>query len=942
MTQNRLGTTLGLMSAAYAGHSIISTLKDIKKSPYPKKALQNNLVSLTHSAIGLSSGLLGVISGNGALAINGALQIASHLLSEKYFNQQQKDYEKTKSKAAQALQQEPMLKGCCVGDFDTDKRIHMLRVDKYIAKKYMNRSDEKKKQDREIIRDKQTLNRAFTAIQKNEKPNDADTVMYDEMVEQYPDSMFQNQGLQQQETEVIQKLLSKRLELYKDHIEKSNKSEDKEADIQGVTAIFEKLKQCTTLKEYQNYNKNAQLSDADKKLYAEIVKQFPDKDLNISLSNSALSARAPIMVSSQNPVPFSGTIDGIFKLNEDVDYEEVKDNIFAKNSDDTYKNGKEVNTVTVDTQNVNGDTDLKELGKYSDIAENTQIKGNYVLEIRPDKAYENLMDEALKEDKFEWHLPTISGALSLGALIGSIAIGTPLIQFFQKTSLLGALTQATIIGTNLAEKLMPCAMNAADMTPYVAQELDKKGIILRNPEALAKLSDMRIGKDKEPYHLLIDFNGTLTQGSEVHQIKNDKDEKIDNGDISKIMQPIIALGEKANKIHHIHTALKAQYPNVNADEVTLEDDNITTIEGKGCYYIGKDETDPKTYAIGSQGLIDDVIEKLYPVKDSSSLFMFETSTINPKKKALKDQLKALKEKETSTGTSTTFMMVNDTIYALETKPKIRTDAKEFLEKHKGKFTVLSGGTIPDAAKEALGLTADNCFEKQTPEGKTDQAKTVLAKKKNDLDQVVAFGDGGNDWNMFKNANIAIQMADTQSENITDFAHIFSDATLNNLSDFTVLNETAQKSTAKNNFFRNLAIISSLGSESMTAMIAPDLEDNPLYNTVHHLGSQGYFNRLAQRTSTKITQDTDTKDTDKNAPSSLFNKIGIVTLTAVTALGFRGNMSINESAAKSAYNALRYTGFASPLISEVMGLGSMINNVVTDFLSKEKEDTSTAA
>jgi cation transport ATPase len=195
-------------------------------------------------------------------------------------------------------------------------------------------------------------------------------------------------------------------------------------------------------------------------------------------------------------------------------------------------------------------------------------------------------------------------------------------------------------------------------------------------------------------------------------------------------------------------------------------------------------------------------------------------------------------------------MIKNNFYALKTQPRLRDDAIDFLNEHKGRFTVLTGAKLPDNVKETLGLNETNCRESLKPEDKKNYAENLIINNtKMPKEKIVAFGDGGNDWGMFHTVNVATQLGDSNEDKIVNFADVFSDVVIPELSDFKILNNIAKNGIKSHKNLRNF------GLGVMASGIGISLFNihyhNPLFHVIHHLGTQLVMDALAHRFSNNV-------------------------------------------------------------------------------------------
>ena len=774
---HNIAKIIGGTTALYSTVSVASIANNIYKSSFPAQAFQNNITPLIHTSLGLSLGGLGAVLGDLSLSVGGGLQIASQQIAGQYFAHTNKIREEKRSNAAKLMSASLYTRGCCA---------------------YIN-------SDRDDI---------------------------DEQVR----------------ASIVRKLSDARLKAY---LATLTDTKDKEA----AQKLFSKLDMSSMAKS-EAYDKNPKLNDADKQLYAKILKQFPNKALSFEMTDKERKLfkefAAPQFTYSDKPIPYSGKICDIFELSDIGKKTAPKDIILPTQIDGDISNKygrflRKDEVITGNSTNDDGQNNEKSFKVDDDIPANIRIIGDkkYMIRIQPDEnntgeaVYENKMMSAMeqKPDKFEWDLPTAFAAISLTALLGVIAIGTPVINHKQKIGLLASLTKATKWGAKIAEVFMPCAINAANIRGHIAYYLEqKKNIIIKNEHLLENLSKMNISKDNDDYHFLIDFNGTLTKGSEFVALRSHNGAITDNTTLNDIIKQMIRLGEVGNKSHHIHKALKNKFPNITVEDT--DKGNIHHIDGQGIYQLTKD----KHYAIGNESLMNTVIDEIAKTKEKDNK--------NYKTKML-HKFKRLKNKDTNKKThSVTYIMIHDNFYALDTEPKLRDDAKKFLNEHEGRFTVLTGATLPNKIKDALELNEKNCCEGLKPEDKKTHAETLTIKgKKMPKEKIVAFGDGGNDWGMFHTVNVATQLGDSSSDKTLNFADVFSDVVIPELSDFEILNNIAKSGMKSHKNLRNWGIGVMVLGGAMSLLNVH--RHNPLLHVVHHLGTQLMFDALAHRFSDDI-------------------------------------------------------------------------------------------
>lgn len=767
---NNSAKILGGLTALYSGYSAIKTLNHVRVSNLPRQTLQRNIAPLIHTALGCTLGGLGVVLGDNSLSVAGALQIASQQLSGKYFSYQNREDDKKRSELAKRLSSDLFTQGCCA---------------------YINAEAEN-----------------LTEAQR---------------------------------ANIIKKLSDSRLQAYIHDIKDKNNKHNLEKKAKG---IFKKL-DTSSMKGLNDYENNSQLNDDEKEFYKTILKKFPNETLKFKMTDEERKLfkkyAAAQFIYSDNPISYSGTILDIFELKDGV--VPSKDLTFPdkniKETENQYGRFLDNNAefIIADSTNHDGQNQNIKLKTGDYIHANLRITGNkkYLIRVQPDDkntneaVYENKVMTALEQfnnkNKFEWDLSTGLAVASLSALFGTIMIGTPIIQQIEKISLLESLAKSTKLGANIAHILMPCAINASDMRGNLASKIDeKKKIIVKNDKLFQKLADMNINPKNQNYHFLIDFNGTLTKGSEFKNLYSVQRE-ISNENMMNIFDKIVALGDVADNSHHIHIALKEKFHDLqdnkhNKTRTTLNKNDVKTIEGQGVFHI----KDTETYGIGNEVLIETMINKIAETKNNDSAKEYYKNEMHQKLKSLKDR------HTQELTTSVTYIMFNDDLYALETKPKLRDDAKSFLNEHKGRFTVLTGAKLPSDIKNALELDEKNCQEEQKPEDKKKYAEElIINNKKIPKEKIVAFGDGGNDWGMFHNVNIATQLGEMNDNKSMNFADAFSDVVIQELSDFKILNLVAQEGIKSHN---RLKIF---GMTEIALMAGLSLLNRHTHNHLLHIG-----------------------------------------------------------------------------------------------------------
>jgi len=568
-------------------------------------------------------------------------------------------------------------------------------------------------------------------------------------------------------------------------------------------------------------------------------------------------------------VRFSGEVLSIFKLNETG--KKAKNVIFPKEGKGETKtiHGRALNKDEIlefDTSAADGGTTKREIKIGDAFKQGSFVIGEheYIIRIQPDDTsdanktpYEQskFTKAYAQNSKNNWDMHSVLGAISIGALVQSVIIGTPLLMSYTGLSFMHSLGVSTGFGATVSKLFMPCTMNAADLRGYAAANLDKQGITIHDNHVMENIAKMDIGNKVSNYHLFFDWNDTLTEGSkfkDICHISGNNKTQIHEKKYEDIVAPIIALGEQGDTTHHVHRALKDKFPYMTLPDVG----DVINIGGQN------DKTGRRgnysqdlQYAIGNYTLLQDIINQKYP-------------NDNKQKKDLLTQLEKMRSEYNKEAHShPTYILADNHIFALETEAKLHPYAETLLKKNEGKFTILSGGKISRQYKTQLGLNNNNCYENLPPEEKETTARQIVENRKIPQDMVAAFGDGGNDWSMFNyvKVGILINKDHEKIKKVQNQAKFFAGVMLKDLGLFEKLNNVSKKVTETNRHLGYTSLAWSFVTEG-TMMMAHSFH-GPMFHLMHHLATQFFFSLEAQYQASKRTSD----DPDKHQGRADFYK-----------------------------------------------------------------------